>query len=114
MDADVVSLAIDWMYGSLNKPLDLQQAAHMMRAGDRLSILALREASARICCDCLEHMLPVPPVEDSQIGHQVEEILRFAEATGATDVAEVRIVKFLLYHIDQKLKDKSPRLLHWQ
>ncbi len=55
MDADVFSLVLDWMYGRVTEDLDLQQAAHLMRAGDRLSILGLRDASTLICNDWLEH-----------------------------------------------------------
>lgn len=88
MDSEVFSLAVDWMYGCVDERLELQQAAHMMRAGDRLSILGLRDASARICCEwlhCLRH--------DSWIDFSkwplVEELHRYALAAEADDVAWV-------------------------
>ncbi|KAL3155425.1 hypothetical protein ABBQ38_010982 [Trebouxia sp. C0009 RCD-2024] len=86
MDAEVLSLAIDWMYGSVDEPLELHEAAHMMRAGDRLGILDLRDASARICCQWLEHLRSVCWLEHRQ-SVDVKEILRFATAIEASQVA---------------------------
>lgn len=95
MDAEVLSLAIDWMYGSVDEPLELHEAAHMMRAGDRLGILDLRDASARICCQWLEHLRSVCWLEHRQ-SVDVKEILRFATAIEASQVAWVSSCPVLL------------------
>ncbi|KAL3155424.1 BTB And C-terminal Kelch [Trebouxia sp. C0009 RCD-2024] len=86
MDADVLSLAIDWMYGGVNKPLELHEAAHMMRAGDRLGILDLRKESAWICRQWLKHMLSAKRVQPDQI-LQVKEALCCATETGTDEIA---------------------------
>ena len=76
------------MYGYLNEPLELRQAAHMMRAGDRFGIWGLRDASARICCQWLEHLRSESWLEHSQ-RVEVDHFMHFAKAIEDHDIAWV-------------------------
>ena len=73
---------------------NLQQVAHIMQVADRLGVLGLRDASALSCTLWMNWFLCGKRVDDSQ-NVQVEEILRFAKATGADLVVWVRLGHFL-------------------
>lgn len=93
MEAAVFRVAVDWMYGSVEMPLCIDRAADMMKAGDRLGILGLRDASARICRQWLQHVLLSPWPEDRQI---VNDTLHYATSIEANDLARVSSPHVLL------------------
>ncbi|KAL3138568.1 Ectoderm-neural cortex protein 1 [Trebouxia sp. C0010 RCD-2024] len=103
MDAEVFRLAVDWMYGCVDERLNMQQAAHMMRAGDRLSILGLRDASARICRDCLHYGNRYVHVEE---GERVLQVYRYAMAVGDYTMADVSIAFKAVPGPQMQLADK--------
>jgi len=83
MNPETFSLAVSWMYGTIDRSLSAREAIDLFMVSDRLGLMSLH----RSCCSILMDSLRQQP--SSELIQEVEELRQYAKLLGLKSLAYV-------------------------